>query len=114
MYIFGDLHQAGLEMTRLHMIRSERVHRVCIHVHGSTPAAEPMSTLKGHLVSRRRPGAIQSAQYNLINSPKGLLLICAALGEMKCSGLRAALSCRTAKQKGKNKIHGCEVSVLHH
>lgn len=79
------------------------------------PPPEPMSTLKGHFVSCRRPGAIRTAQYNLINSPKGLPPICAALGEMKCSGLRAAPSCRMAEQKEQNKkIQGCQVSVLHH
>lgn len=91
------------------------VHRVCIRVHASAPAAEYMSTLKGHLVSCRRPGAIQTAQNKLINSPKGLLPICAVLREMKCLRLRAAPSGRTTEQKEeKNKIPGCQVSVLHH
>ncbi|GAA6083400.1 uncharacterized [Tachysurus ichikawai] len=88
-------------MKRLHMVRSERGQRFCIHVDGSAPAVEPMSTLKGHFVSCRRPGAIQTARYNLINSPKGLLPICAALGEMKCSGMGAAPSCRPTQQKKK-------------
>ena len=70
---YGQVRERSLE--------SCRVQRVCAHVRGSTPAVEPVSTLKGHLVSlRRQPGAIQTPQYNLINSPKGPLLICAALG----------------------------------